>query len=235
MNFKEFFQLYYESVTLSVADSDRESSTLGDLTHELNSLFHKFMLSNGFSMDNYPNELRGEQVVVDGESDYFGKEGIISVYTGAVPEQLTNKLINMLKYYIGEHNGEVTGRPYVETSGSRKGDVWRIRVKMDDAQDNPPDLNMSNVNARLLLCDILNYPSDIMTEYPSINAKELLMKIEQIEDNDYILTKSVRKTTQQGNNISFGLSKEQIKQRLDQLKKVCEWAIERDFTFIQLS
>lgn len=173
--------------------------------------------------------------MVDGDSDYFGNEGVLSIYTNHVPEELTTKLIQMISYYVGENNAEVLNKPYVETSGSRKGDVWRLRVKVNPVDDNPPEMNLSNLNAKTLMCDILNYSDDVMTEYPSLRANELLMKIEQIEDNDYQLDKAVRPETQDGNHYQGGLSKERIKQVLDNLKAICEWALERDYTYIQLS
>lgn len=238
MDFKEFYnKLYVESVTFSIADSEKEIETLGDLSQQLTLQFHKFLLNNGYTNESIPDTLRGYDnvIAIDGDSDYFGQEGILNVYTDEIMNNLKDKTLGMIKYYIGEFNAELLNRPYVETSGIRKGDVWRFKIKINPVNNQPPELNLSNANARILLIDILGYPSDMLEEYPNISANELLMKIEQIEDNDYVINKNQRKDKQEGNMISMGLSPEQIKQRLNELKKVCQWAIENDYTYIQLS
>jgi hypothetical protein len=238
MDFKAFFnKLYVESVSFSVADHEEEVATLGDLSNKLSQQFWKFIKQNGFTDETIPSELQGYDnvIAVDGDSDYFGKEGIINVYTHHIPEELQQKTLKMIAYYIDEFNASLVSKPWIETSGSRKTDVWRFNVKVNDVHNAPPELNLSNTNARAILVDVLNYPSEILEEYPSLSAKELLMKIEQIEDNDWQIGKGERKEEQDGNHYMFGLSVEQIKERLVQLKKLCEWAVENNFTYIALS
>lgn len=232
----ECLQLVNESVSFFVADAERAVDSLGDISWKLNSKFHDFMLKNaGFTLDNYPDILRGEKIVVDGSSDYFGREGVLSMYLAGVPNELIDKTIAMIKYYIGEYQGELTGPIKREQSNWQKSEVVRFPIRVAEATDNPPELNLSNANARAIISDVLNYPSDTDINGDSLNAKELLMKIEQIEDNDYIINKAERKYEQDGNHISYGLSPERIKQILDEIKKICEWAIERDYTSIGLS
>jgi hypothetical protein len=238
MNFKAFYQkLYLEGISFTVADSESEVDTLGDLTNKLSQQFWKFLKQNGMTDENTPSELHGYDsvIAVDGESDYFGKEGIINVYTHHIPEELQQKTLKMIAYYIDEFNAELLSKPWVETSGMRRTDVWRFRVKVNEVKNNPPELSWNNANARAILVNVLNYPDEIMEEYPRLSARELLMKIEQIEDNDWQIGKGERKEEQDGNMYQFGLSVEQIKERLMQLKALCEWAVKNDFTYIALS
>jgi hypothetical protein len=128
----------------------------------------------------------------------------------------------------------VNGEEKTEKSGVYDSQVVRIPLKMQEGIENPPELNMSNVNARVLLCDILGYQSDILEEYPNISANELLMKVEMIEDNDYVIGKNSRQTEVSGHMTSFGLSKERIKMYLDSLKNICQYALDNHYTYISI-
>ena len=62
--------------------------------------------------------------------------------------------------------------------------------------ENPPELNMANANAVALFHDILNYPKDELWDGLSIQVNELMMKIGQVEDNDFVIGKAERKEEQ---------------------------------------
>jgi hypothetical protein len=232
MRFKDFFQSLYESVTFHVDDATENILDIGAMAYSLNRDLYNFLIKNKIK-DNNPLHLP-QRIDSDGP-DFFKKEGIINFYTEGLPEESIPKMISMIKYYIGERNGELTNRVYVETSGVYKSDVWRFHVKIADTNlSNAPELNWSSANARSTL-SLLGYSSDHIDEYRPLNARELLMKIEQIEDNDFAISKAIRKTEQNDNVVSFGLSDEQIKEHLNQLKKLAEWAVENHHTYIVLS
>jgi len=143
----------------------------------------------------------------------------------------------MIKYYIPEYNAKLTGEPYEEKSKMFNSMVWRfpIKVIIPNNIDEAPEIHWSNANARVVFCDILNYDSGTIFDYHNIDVRELLIKIETVEDNDYTIGNAERKPEQKGNMFISGFSKEDIKQRLDALKKMCEWAINHHFSTISLS
>ena len=146
-------------------------------------------------------------------------------------------MVSVIKYYIGEHSAEVLREPYGEKSRMNGEPVWRFPVFITIPKPGvvPPELNLSNMNARVILMDVLNYPSSTIENYNKLMVAELMMKIGQVEDNDFVIGKAERKEEQSGNHFIGGLSKERIKQILEKLKEICEWAEKNNYTYISLS
>ena len=164
-------------------------------------------------------------------------KGNISFYTKGIPEPDIKKIISMIKYYIPEYNSKLIGEPYEEKSKMFDSMVWRfpIKVIIPNDLDEAPEVHWSNANARVIFFDVLNYDSGTIFDYHNIDVRDLLIKIETVEDNDYTIGNAERKPEQKGNMFVCGLSKEDIKQRLDELKKMCEWAIKHHLSTIRLS
>jgi hypothetical protein len=204
---------------------------------ELSKFFNGLIKRKKISQEEYKYFLDNKSfdfITLDGYAT-DEKKGNINLYTRAVPSQIIADLVSFIKYYIVEFNAELTGEPYQEKSKSRDSDVIRFPIKMKEEVENPPELNLANATARALIIDILNYPDETLETYESLNARELLMRIETIEDNDYILDKGVRPEDINGNKIDIGLSKERIKTLLDALKNLTEYAIQNHYTYINLS
>ena len=232
--FNRIQKMLTESMTISVADADRTTETLGEISSRLNHQFHEFMLKNAYSIDNYPDDMRGDKVVVDGASDYNGTEGILTVYLRGVSEELQKKLLPMLVYYVNEYNGELNGSPYMDKSRIQKDtQTYRIPVKMKSTE-NPPELNMANANAVALFHDILNYPKDELWDGLSIQVNELMMKIGQIEDNDYQIGKGTQEASQDGIMYIGARTPDYIKRCLNDVKEICQWAIDNDYSTIHV-
>ena len=166
--------------------------------------------------------------------DFDKSVGVINFYVSDIPEELKNKAISGVKYHIGNY-AKLLGEPIEERSKIYDSLVVRFKISIDQKQNKSPEMNWSNMNAALILKDVLNYPDDVIYNSEPLDVRELLMKIENVEDNDFIINKSERKYSQEGNHYITGLSKEDIKGRLSQLKKMCEWAIENDYSKINLS
>lgn len=239
----EFDKIYKsiigESVTISIADGeDRKSEHIGDISFKIqhqnpfSDFYNKFFSEE--QKKTFQKEKVNDFITIDGY-DYLEKEGVLSFYTKGFPENLVDKFIGVIKYYIEEYDGEVVGPERKEQSRMYDSQVVRIPLRLqEELEGGPPEMNMSNSNARVLLCDILGYRSDILEDYPRLNANELLMKIEMIEDNDYVIGKNSRETVTSGNVTDFGLSKERIKQYLDTLKTICQYAVSNHFTYLSL-
>jgi len=234
---KIYKSLIQESITISVADSESRSNHIGDISSKIqygkafSNFYDKFFTKE--QKEIFQKERVSDFITIDGY-DYLEGEGVINFYTRGFPENLINKFVSVIKYYIEEYDGVVNGEEKTEKSGVYDSQVVRIPLKMQEGIENPPELNMSNANARVLLCDILGYQSDILEEYPNISANELLMKVEMIEDNDYVIGKNSRQTEVSGNMTSFGLSKERIKMYLDSLKNICQYALDNHYTYISI-
>jgi len=237
-----FKNLLLESVSFSV-DSESTPNYVYEVASrilyspELGNFFNGLIEKKKMSQEEYEYFSANKSfdfITLDGY-DTASKKGNINLYTKAVPSQIIPDLVSFIKYYIVEFNAELTGEPYQEKSTSRDSDVIRFPIKMKEEVENPPELNLANATAYALINDILNYPSDTFENYKPLNARELLMKIEIIEDNDYILDKGVRPEDINGNKIDIGLSKERIKTLLDALKNLTEYAIQNHYTYINLS
>lgn len=228
-----------ESITFSVADAENPPLDVLDTIHVLNRYLYKFLQKNltPEQMEEYQNKRVIDILSPDG-FDAFEKEGIINFYTQGIPDEFKDKIITMLKYYIGESNAEVSGEVKKDVSRLYNSEVYRIPIKVHDFPEEKvaPELNLSNGNARVLICDILNYPSDMM-DGGSVSIAELMMKVGMIKDNDYIINKNVRPEKVSGGNgsatfIDSGLSKEQIKRYLDHLEKLTEWGQKNHYSTI---
>lgn len=231
--------LILESVTFSISE---ETRSVNDLLGLSNSILY----SNEFS--EFPNKiLTGEEknswlnsrptpefLTTDGD-DFDKKEGILNFYTGGLSNENAKKILEFIKYYVGEYNGQITGEIREEESRIYKSKVFRIPVKIKENLPNSPELNISNMNARAILVDVLNYPDEIVDNTHQINANELLMKISSVEENDLQIQKGFREKQSGENSITFGLTTERIREILNKLKEIAEYAINNNYTYVSLS
>ncbi len=216
--------LVSESMTFYIPELSGEIKNIHDLGWKLNSQIYYFMQKNKITGSTDMHN----QVVMDGIQDPYGNEGVLNFYQQDISFEDAQKCVKFLSYYIGEE-AELLNRPYVEKSGLMAGDVWRFKVRIPE-KERPPELNLANVNAMKIIRDVLGYPDNDYSYTFAVN--ELLMKIEQIEDNDFVLQKNTREDKVDGNHYSLGLSKDRIKDILERLKELCEWAIENNYSTI---
>jgi hypothetical protein len=225
--FNKFFKsitLVSEGMSFYIPELSGEIKNIHDMGWTLNSKLYYFMQKNNITGTTHPQE----QVTMDGDQDTDATEGVINFYQQNISFEDAQRCVKFLSYYIGEE-AELLNRPYVEKSGLMDGDVWRFKVRIPK-RDSPPRLHFSNANAMRIIKDVLGYPDNDYSY--SFDPRELLMKIEQIEDNDFVIQKNTREDEQEGNMYSFGLSKDRIKEILNALKELCEWAIENNYSTI---
>ena len=132
---------------------------------------------------------------------------------------------------MGEFNVVVNGDPTREISNMTKDEVYRFQVKMVDTTTNPPELNLSNTNASNIM-KLLGYNYSESYEIP---AKTLLMKIEQMESNESQIQNFTRDSESNGNFHTMGQSYDRIKDILNKIKEICEYAIQNNSTYITVS
>lgn len=235
--YKKLCEMYInESVSFTV-EGRRTAKTVLDVASRIlySSELDEFIKRNlnEEEIANWKASKMHEFITSDGD-DFDRSEGIINFYIKGLPDHILPKMVSFIKYYIGENDAEMNGEVFRNKSGIYSSDVYRFPIKVKPSS-NAPELNVSNRNARIILCDILNYKSDDVEDYQPLNARELLMKIETVEDNVFILSKHAMENEEDGNHISFGISLERIKQILGQLKALTEYAIENDYTYVNLS
>jgi len=230
-NYKQ--SMIIESVTFSVEDSsDREPRTILDVSFAvLNDFLYDFLKSNNIS----PKKVYAHDMLTSDGGDFDKSDGVINFYISDIPQELKQKAISGVKYHIGNY-ATIIGEPIEEKSKIYDSLVIRFKISIEHKNDmSAPEINWSNMNTSLIMKDVLNYSHDTINNYESLSVSDLLIKIESVEDNDYIIQKSERPYSQKGNHYITGLSKEEIKHRLSELKKMCEWAIENHYSRINLS
>lgn len=247
-NFNSYFSylcenVINESVTFFIDDDKSTPTDLFSLGSTLNSLS---MLDNVIQKNTSPEEYQNwmkdrsryyDIITLDGGIDTYAKEGIINFYVFSLPEKAQLKVVELIKYYLEEYNAELTGEIYKNNSQVYQSQVYRFPVQIADKKfANSPEINLSNQNARVILYDVLQYPNvcdeDGCDLVGRLNARDLLMRIEMVEDDDDKLQSSVRNTQQDNNIFRFGLSLSRIKDILSRLKEIAQYAIDEQETYI---
>jgi len=181
-----------------------------------------------------------EKFTIDGTD--FGPEGKLNFYTGGMNETLIKKLIEAAKYYIKEFGAELTGPIRKDKSGLYKDEhgnpveVHRfpVRITGEGQEERPPELNVANRNAQIIVKDILQIHGEYYTG--SINARDLLLKLDMLSDfaKDMLpIAPSSEKGKGGAIAYDFGLSSDQIDRYVNTLEKMAQWAINKGYDYIQ--
>jgi hypothetical protein len=242
-----------ESMDVRVKDAKYENpmETLGDLSWYLTSKLNTFLNSFSKEQKEYFNKNRTPEIIAPdgpgsdhGQDYYFQNSGILNVYLSSIPVELIDKFKQAISYYLKEAGVEF-GQTSVNKSNVYGSDVLRIPIlKMSPPKENPPELNMSNANAHHIFSNVLGF-KDVGNGF-LIPARELLIKIdnydEDMADLDARLD-TVHQSSEEDSEcssgkcprmISFGLSGNQIRQRLEIIRNIAKWAIDNNYDEIQV-
>lgn len=223
-------------VRVKDAEYKNPMATVGDLSWDLRVRLGPFFRSFTPEQKEYAKKNSvSELITADGDS-YFNNSGILNVYLSPIHPDLRNKFKEAILYFLKDAGVEY-GVPYVNKSNWNKDiDTFRVPIKsMPEVKDRPPELNLANANAHHLFHTVLGFPGD--DSGFEVSARDLLMKINmynnELADMDARLT-----TTGTGsggaNFISFGLSGDQIRERLDKIAAIAKWAIDNNYDTIQV-
>lgn len=164
--------------------------------------------------------------------DVDAQEGNLNFYAGDLSAAVIKKAVAAIQYFVKEHQAQITGPVKQDISRMFKVPVYRIPVKLAKmTEDRPPEMNVSNANAAVILQDILNQPSDDV-DGGSISARELLMKLGSVSDFAKQMTmKAPSKEVGKGGATFYdgGVSEQQIERYLSTLEKMARWAIEHNY------
>ena len=232
---QQSLELISESMSLMIDGyRDTDIRDLGGLISMLNGRLTKHwnQLTDDQQKHVMEKGMPGGSLQPDGDSDYFGNEGVINYYTAGWPEDFQQSIVNHLKQTMDQEN--VKYGPFKkERSGLLDSDVIRIPVLSipKASQDKPHDINLSNTNAKLIFRDILGFKDEgysfSMGAFDLINAINKVNKdIVDIHARDDYSTK----TKDGPQMVHFGLDSEDIQYRLGKIKEVAEWAIENGYS-----
>ena len=171
-------------------------------------------------------------ITPDGD-DFDKPTGIMSVYLKGFPERLITDIINFVSKMLID-DGFRLGQGKVEKSRMYDSNVARIPIianpHVNKNNDTPPELNMANMNANIVLGKVLGY--DTSEGELEITIFDLLNRIskvtpEQIEANERPWSR------EWGNgkveSLEGAYTAEQIKASIDKLKEIAEWAMSHGY------
>jgi hypothetical protein len=164
--------------------------------------------------------------------DVDAQEGNLNFYAGDLSAYIVKKAVATIQYFAKEHQAQVTGPVQQDISRMFKVPVYRIPVKLAKmTEDRPPEMNVSNANAAIILQDLLNQPSENV-DGGSISARELLMKLGSVSDFSKQMTMKAPSQEVGKRGAAFydgGVSEQQIERYLFTLEKMARWAIEHNY------
>lgn len=211
---------------------------LGDLSNTLQSLLTPYWnrLSKDIQQEIMTKGMPGGSFHVDGDTSYFGKEGIINYYTAGWPSNMQPQIVDQIKTKM-DKLGIKYGPFKEEQSGLLDSRVIRIPVLHLPAakQDAPPEVNLSNDNAIAIFQDVLGFKNDNYSF--SMHPFELINAIDNLNpDKLDIHARDERQTTYKDGAVSWygGQDKQDIIRKLGYIKKVAQWAIKNNYELIDV-
>jgi len=261
-SFNEWMDLR-ESVTFSIQDwqpSRQVAKNISDLGYSISS---KLMKQFGKEYETGDMQHIWDKFTMDGY-DVDAKDGTMNFYSGGMDEKVVNKIIEAIKYYLKEYGAKLVGPIRQDKSGMFKDkegksiDVVRFPVQITETIELPPELNVANRNAEIIVKEILQIPGEYYNG--TISARDLLMKTSQLSDfakgmlpiapstqepswqtrlQDLVQslgrgeTDEDRGRKEKGvTNYDAGLSEDQINRYLEVLENMAKWAMEHDYDYI---
>lgn len=251
MKYKDFFSdLLNESMTLSISGEDYDSRDLENMLGLSFKLSHKIIYNVINKLPNdkieyFRNNRNIEFIAVDNGAE-FKPIGTFNLYTSGLDNDTIKKVIAAFKYYASELNltlGDIRGP---EKSNMFKSEVYRIPIlkngNIEKKKIHPPEVQMSSRNARVIFRDVLNYSN--FDEGYSFAAIDLLKKIEEVlkkaaDDEEFLYRysspQSIDKEPNRATIISGEISPEYIMMRLNEIKELCQYAIDKGYREVNIS
>lgn len=173
-------------------------------------------------------------IVPDGDYYSNGKENL-NFYTAGWGDMIP-KLLQGVRYFLDEM-GVKYGTFKTEKSGIYNSEVVRIPIlQWSKTKNNPPLLNLANDNAMLIFGTLLGMPGG-NDGFHDISPADLYRKVDSIDTDalDIHARDPYHVKPKNGaEQIHFGLSGQDIQQRLDQIKKIAKWALDNHYDKIDV-
>lgn len=240
-NFKNWLSLN-EGMSIYVADRDyrNDLNNIDDLAEYLKRKVY-YPLENKLSKEQI-NKLRtggsaGHGIIAPDGSYYHGEDQVINFYTSGL-EEFVPTILKGIKYYLDELKVKY-GQFKEEKSNMFKSNVIRIPIlQFNTSKNTPPLMNLSNQNAFELFGNILKFKFDNENgTFDDIPVGELYRRIEGLEQDQIQLHARDPYTTKYDKGATFhygGQNEEDIKRKLEQIKKIAKWAMDNHYDKIKL-
>lgn len=251
MKYKDFFShLLTESMTVVVGGADYDSRDLQNMLGLSFKLTNKIVYNvlNKLPEDkikHFSSNRTLEFISVDG-GDEFKPTGTFNFYTSGLDDDTIKKVVDAIKYYAGELNLKLGTIRGPEKSNMFKSNVVRIPVlknlNVEKKEIDAPEVNLSNRNAYLIFGRLLGY-SDFEEGY-SIAAIDLLKKVEDVlkkaeEDEEYLYRyakpQNIDKEPGKATIVTGEITPEYLLMRLNEIKDICQYAIDNGHTQISIT
>lgn len=251
MKYKDFFShLLTESMTLTISGEDYDSRDLENMLGLSFKLSHKIIYNviNKLPDDKveyFRNNRSMDFIAVDDGAE-FKPVGTFNVYTSGLDLDTIKKVVEAFKYYASELDltlGSIRGP---EKSKMFKSEVIRIPVlkngNVEKKKAHPPEVQLSNRNARLIFSRVLGYSN--FDEGYSFAAVDLLKKVEEVlkkaaDDEEFLYRYSSPQNIDQqpgrATIITGEISPEYILMRLNEIKELCQYAIDNGNREVHIS
>lgn len=177
-----------------------------------------------------------ETIVPDGAYDIDAPTGVINFYLAGIPKRFVIPILNKIKETLNSNNIKY-GRFKANKSGMYKSYVIRIPITENPNEyKGPPELNLSNSNARVLYQDILGFESEDGTSY-SFTVDELEDAIKPyIDAAGKLIPFTELPSDEQGDTgprmIGGGRNLNQLYRYIERLQEVIKWCREHNYKYL---
>ncbi len=223
MRFAEWYPLN-ETVNVEIDGYDRPEKR-GNIWDIANALKRRIARMPGASQGT-----NVEGLTIDG-LDVDAQQGRLNYYVKGIGIEHLEGIQKALKMHLDEM-GVKYGPFHMDKSEMFKGEpVIRIPILQISKQEEtgPPELNMANENALLIFRNVLGYP-DFQVGH-TFDARDLLNRIRSLGPIDIEGSARPAMAGQGGNVQSYRgeYSTDMIKDRLNRLEQIAQWAIDNDY------
>lgn len=166
-------------------------------------------------------------------SGAFDRKGTINIYKpkGSDDEDHKNTALAALEWL--KSKGFRMSGIRKEKSGMYEGNVWRIDIAQMPENTDPPDVHMTYSNAIAIFKALGMDHSDIDRGAFTIDAHELLERIQQMKGNIHRMKQHERPNKQVGPNMySQGIDYTYFQRRYGDLEQLAQWAIDNGYDTI---
>ena len=179
--------------------------------------------------------------------DGFEPTGTINLYVKDFPQDQLDKVVSAAQYFFGDIGVDVDVRAetYRDSQGiaydgtnPQPDDVRVIRLIVKNnphfgKDKNPPSLNMSNRNARMIFEQLLNFNmSDTGGTFDVWQVLDRIDKLIPYRMEEFERDTSVSQEPGKATMIDIGVSTDYMQERIGQVKEIAEWARDNGYSKI---
>ena len=171
------------------------------------------------------------------DNNYNQREGNINIYRAEGQDDTSHGDTAKAAWQWLRDNGFNIGEVKLDTSQFREGEpVWRIYINEMPPDDNEPGVHMTYGNAADVFEFIGYGPGEISNiEHFSLDANDLLYRIETVEGDTNRMKQHERPNEQEGNFYSMGQDYTDIQRKVGYIKELAQWAIDNGYPTVNAS